>query len=65
MFFEVIKVATCGCEILNENNQVIGWSVDEKWGRIMSDALLSYFKMEQENGQKDDSDEFVFNATTI
>ena len=42
--FEVIKVATCGCEILNENNQVIGWSVDDEWGKVMTEALLSYYK---------------------
>ena len=45
--FEVIKVATCGCEILNENNQVIGWSVDDEWGKVMTEALLSYFKRKE------------------
>lgn len=47
--FEINKVATCGCEITNENNQIIGWSIDSKWGIIMTKALLLYFQQEKEN----------------
>ena len=42
------QIATCGCEILNENNQVIGWSVDHSWAEIMKQALESYLGKKEE-----------------
>jgi hypothetical protein len=44
--FGINKVATCGCEITDENNQIIGWSVDARWGRILTESLLLYFEKE-------------------
>lgn len=38
MQFEINRIATRGCEILNENGEVIGWSVDETWGQLMTEA---------------------------
>lgn len=44
MNFKIKKVATTGCEIKNEKDEVIGWSADKKWGRIMIEAMEMYLK---------------------
>ena len=62
--FEINRVATCGCEITNENNQIIGWSVDGEWGRIMAEALLNYFK-EKENEKRDNDIQFTSTSGNV
>lgn len=42
MEFEINRVATTGCEIRNETGEIIGWSVDEEWGRFMIEAMKKY-----------------------
>jgi hypothetical protein len=34
------QIATCGCEILKDN-QVVAWSVDRAWAEIVKKALES------------------------
>lgn len=47
MTFKINKVATCGCEIHNENNEIIGWSIDEKWATLIAFALENYINEEE------------------
>jgi hypothetical protein len=46
MEFKITKVATCGCEIKNEKNETIAWSIDKIWGEIIAQALEMYLEKE-------------------
>jgi hypothetical protein len=49
MKFKINQVATAGCEIKNENGEIVGWSVDETWGQMMVEAMRLYLeKIEKE-----------------
>jgi hypothetical protein len=48
MTFEFNRVATCGCEIRNDKDEIIAWSVDEKWAAIMVIALEKFTKEAEE-----------------
>ena len=49
MELTINQVATCGYEILNEENQVIGWSVDKEWAEKITDAIRHLDNMEDKN----------------
>lgn len=38
------KVATCGCEIRNENDEIVAWSVDDKWANLIVLALELFLR---------------------
>ena len=38
MEFLINQVATCGCELLNQEKKIIGWSVDKVWAEIIKKA---------------------------
>lgn len=46
MNYSIKKVATEGCEIKNENNEIVAWSVNGKWAYIIAIALEMYLKGE-------------------
>ena len=48
MCFTMRKVATEGCEILNDDGEIIGWSVNGEWGRQMVEGLDIIVKQEEE-----------------
>ena len=48
MCYIVRKVATTGCEILDENGVVVAWSVDEEWGEKIVRGLDSVEEKELE-----------------
>ena len=33
------KVATCGCEILNDDGVIVAWAVDQEWAENIVKAL--------------------------
>ena len=44
------KVATEGCEIRNENNEIVAWSIDGEWASIIVLALEMYLNEVKNNG---------------
>lgn len=46
MEFLITKVATCGCEIKNEKNEIIAWGIDPVWSALIAQALSLYLKKE-------------------
>ena len=36
---EYNKVATCGCEILNNDGVIVAWTVDQAWAEKIIKAL--------------------------
>lgn len=47
MNFEIKKVATEGCEIKNENGEIIGWSVNSEYGELMVKAMRLYLESKE------------------
>lgn len=39
MNYKITLVATCGCEIRNENEEVVAWSIDPIWAEKIKKAL--------------------------
>jgi hypothetical protein len=48
MQFLIKQVATCGCEILNENHEVVAWGIDPDWSETIAKALEVYLETEED-----------------
>ena len=44
MQFLVKQVATCGCEVYNENHEVVAWGIDSDWSELIAKALEAYLE---------------------
>jgi hypothetical protein len=47
MELTIRQVATCGCEITNEKNEIVAWSIDKVWAEIIAQALALYLGKEE------------------
>ena len=48
MNFLFRKVATEGCEIVNENGQVVAWGINSVYSELIARALEMYLQEEKE-----------------
>ena len=39
MNYKIKQIATCGCEILNNKNEIIAWSINKIWAEKIKSAL--------------------------